>query len=114
MGWAAVHADPTTQDEFKTLDAGSVFVALTVVDGDDDDDAEQVDISGQLQFYDDAPTDFTPDSAVLANEAGAVDTEGLDTDQSIDNNVGADGFKSIVFTGTDGTILTGLVGGETT
>jgi len=50
--------DPLQHDELDTLLSGSLFVQVTVQDGDGDVRTKDIDISGQIGFQDDGPQAF--------------------------------------------------------
>jgi hypothetical protein len=107
--------DSTTgTDEYLSL-TNLVYVTanVTVTDGDGDYVTGNVTSGDDLaiNFYDDGPMDYTPATQTFANIAGTVISGDLDTVGTAIGGAGADGFGSLSFAGTDGSVLTGSIAG---
>ena len=107
--------DATTgADEYLSL-TGLVYVtaSVTVTDGDGDYVTGNVTSEYDLviNFYDDGPMNYTPASQTFANIAGTVISGDLDTEGTAIGGAGADGFGSLSFYGTNGSVLTGSIAG---
>ena len=111
----------SSYDETTTLSGASlVTLTATATDGDGDTAAATVNIGQKLVFHDDGPSAFTPVAIVVADAVQDQPGEGATKDLTGDggtveaNHVGADGYKSLVFSGTDGSTLMGTLGTDTT
>ncbi|MFM5463508.1 DUF5801 repeats-in-toxin domain-containing protein, partial [Aeromonas simiae] len=80
-------ADP---DDTVSLLAGTLGVKVILTDGDGDQVASSVDISGSVRFDDDGPSVVKPDTAVMMNGVGSASFL-LDLDGAVVDNYGADG-----------------------
>lgn len=125
--WRAVMHDTASAgdtSEPKTLNSDLVGIKVTITDRDGDTSTATANLNGVIQFLDDGPWTFAPETEALLNQAGA-DSLGslplptLDADGNIDNNYGSDGraalpVKDFAFSGiTNGDIATGMVGIDT-
>jgi len=95
-----------SHDETADL-TGKIDAVVTVTDGDLDTATETTDIGDQIKFSDDGPTAFVAMPAIVVN-SGDGSGGGL---LNFLANTGADGLGDVVFSGTDGTLLTGSLGG---
>jgi VCBS repeat-containing protein len=85
---------PSSPDEIVALAAGSLGVIVTRTDGDGDSTASvAADISGQIQFHDDASTLGTLGSITVPNAVGTTSS------LPFNFNAGADGWANFAITG---------------
>ena len=98
---------PNSYDEAVDL-SGKLNAVVTVTDGDGDVASASVAIGNAIRFEDDGPSVVIADHAVLQNGAGLLPvTFGLDFDNSLLNNYGADG-GTVRFPASLGTTPSGL------
>ncbi|KRB46704.1 DUF5801 repeats-in-toxin domain-containing protein [Phenylobacterium sp. Root700] len=112
------HPDPALPDEQIALATGTVSMSVTRTDGDGDTATDSNnDISLQVRFQDDAPSNFTPAAILVAdavqNQPGEGATKDLTSSGATTvqvDHTGADGFGSLTFSGTNGSQLQGTIG----
>lgn len=115
------HDDATDPDEAdfpKQVALGTVFLDRTITDGDGDPEVDDFDL-GSLSFLkDDGPSNFTPADIVGADavqnqpgESAIKDLTGSNLTTVIADHSGKDGFGSLAFDGTNGSLLQGSIGG---
>ncbi|WEN41485.1 Alginate lyase 7 [Thauera sp. GDN1] len=83
-GTAADHNDALTLN-------GLINASVTVTDADGDTATDSIGVGGAISFYDDGPRVISPDAAVLSDAVGQSQWFGLDRDDSVTDNYGADG-----------------------
>ena len=114
-----VHPDPADPNESITLaDDSLITLSLTATDGDGDlhTVADPINIAQNFVFFDDAPSTFNPQDAILANGAGGqtfflLDPVANGGDNNILNNFGADGAGFVRFPSTIDNTDSGLTSG---
>ncbi len=115
------HPDPALPDEQISLATGSLSMEVSRTDGDGDKATDSDnDISLQIRFQDDAPSNFTPAPIVVADAVQNQPGEGATKDLTnsgattvLSDHTGADGPAAslpLTFFGTNGAQLQGSIG----